>query len=249
MRRHRHEAPDTPATSGVKERLPGRPRDPKVDEAALRATRELLAEVGYRRLTVDAVARRAGVSRTTVRLRWKSKAELVFDAVFPETEQLQVVDTGSLESDLRACAANAVRFFRSASIGAAFQGLIDDCRHQPEVRAALLERVNEPTLLGYRAMVERAVERGEAEVTTDPDVLLDVVAGAVLYRVSVSGLDVERLEDQLVDLLEAGIRRPVPAGVPVGAAPEASRGAAPADGDEVGVGAGNRRRTVSRTGA
>lgn len=198
---------------------PGRPRDPKVDEAALRVTRELLAEVGYRRFTIDAVARRAGVSRTTLRLRWKSKAELVFDAVFPEIEELSVVDSGSLESDLRACASNAVRFFRSSSVGAAFQGLIEDCRHQPEIRATLLARVNEPTVLGYRAMIERAVERGEAELSTDPDVLLDIVAGAVLYRFSVSGLDLGRLEDQLVDILGAGIRRREAGGEPPGNGP------------------------------
>src|ERR1039458_3152755 len=74
----------------------GRPRDPRVDEAILAATRELLVKVGYRRLAVDAVARRAAVSRTTVRLRWKSKAELVFDAVAPGAEVLTVPDTLSL---------------------------------------------------------------------------------------------------------------------------------------------------------
>src|SRR5579864_8417337 len=110
------------------ERAPGRPRDPKVDESVLAATRQLLAEVGYRRLTGDAVARAAGVCRTTVRLRWKSKAELVFDALAPDVVVFQAPDSGSLESDVRACVDAAVRFFRSAAVGAAFQGLVDDCR-------------------------------------------------------------------------------------------------------------------------
>src|SRR5579862_1806698 len=190
---------------------PGRPRDPKVDEAVLASTRQLLAEVGYRRLTVDAAARRAGVSRTTLRLRWKSKAQLVFDALAPEPEMFRVPDGGSLAADLSACVANAVRFFRSAGVGEAFQGLVDDCRDQPELRAALLANVNVPTLLGYQAMVDRAVARGEAQAGTDPAALLDIVAGAVLYRVSVSGLDLDRLSADLVDLLSAGIRRPGPA--------------------------------------
>lgn len=187
---------------------PGRPRDPKVDEAVLAATHQLLAEVGYRRLTVDAVAKLAGVSRTTLRLRWKSKAQLVFDALAPDPGMFTVPDGGSLEADLAACVANAVRFFRSAGGGGVFQGLVDDCRDQPEVRDALLANVNAPTLLGYRAMVDRAVARGEAEAGTDPAVLLDIVAGAVLYRVSVSALDVDRLSTELVELLSAGIRRP-----------------------------------------
>ena len=195
----------SPAATG-----PGRPRNPKVDEAVLGATRSLLAEVGYRRLTVDAAARRAGVSRTTLRLRWKSKAQLVFDALAPDAEMFRVPDGGSLEADLAACVANAVRFFRSAGVGEAFQGLVDDCRDQPSVRAALLEHVNAPTLLGYQAMVDRAVARGEARAGTDPAVLLDIVAGAVLWRVSVSNLDLDLLSTQLVALLSAGIRRAAP---------------------------------------
>jgi AcrR family transcriptional regulator len=185
----------------------GRPRDPKVDGAILKATLELLASDGYRLLSVDRVAKRAGISRTTLRLRWKSKAELVFDALAPDTSGLVVPDTGALETDLRVCVANAIAFFRSAGVGGAFQGLVEDCRHQPKVRAALLERVNAPTLLSYDAMLARARARGEAGTDVDPQTLLDIVAGAVLYRTSVSTLDLEELERQLVQVLAAGIRR------------------------------------------
>lgn len=195
------------ATATV-ERAPGRPRDPRVDEAVLAATRQLLAEVGYRSLAVDAVARRAGVSRTTLRLRWKSKAELVFDALAPDPHQFTVTDGGSLEADVRACVDNAVGFFRSAAVGAAFQGLIEDCRDQTRVRDGLIALVYAPTLASFQAMVARAVERGEASVGTDPAVLLDVIAGAVLYRISLGMSNVDRLADELVALLCAGIRRP-----------------------------------------
>lgn len=196
-----------PATAPTVERAPGRPRDPRVDEAVLAATLELLAEVGYRGLTADAAARRAGVSRTTLRLRWKSKAELVFDALAPDPHHFAVTDGGSLEADVRSCVDNAVEFFRTAAVGAAFQGLIDDCRDQPRVRDALIERVYAPTLGAFQAMIERAVARGEASVGTDPSVLLDVIAGAVLYRFSLSMGNVDRLADELVALLCAGIRR------------------------------------------
>ena len=184
----------------------GRPRDPKVDEAVLKATRELLADDGYRLLTVDAVAKRAKVSRTTIRLRWKSKAEMVFDAVCPDTSRLDIPDTGSLEGDLRECVRNAAGFFQSAGVGAAFQGLLDDCRHHPEIRGALLERVNAPTLDGYTQMIERARSRGEVGTGFSAEGLLDIVAGAVLYRMSVSVLGAGDLEDELVLLLSAGIR-------------------------------------------
>jgi AcrR family transcriptional regulator len=184
----------------------GRPRDPKVGDAILQATLELLASDGYRLLSVDGVARRAGVSRTTLRLRWKSKAELVFEALSPDTAGLLVPDTGALETDLRVCVANATGFFRSAGVGGAFQGLVEDCRHQPKVRAALLERVNAPTVLSYDAMLARARARGEAGPDVDAQALLDIVAGAVLYRTSISALSLDELERQLVAILAAGIR-------------------------------------------
>jgi AcrR family transcriptional regulator len=186
----------------------GRPRDPKVDEAILEATREMLATVGYRRLAVDAVARRAGVSRTTLRLRWKSKAELVFDAVAPGADVLTVPDTGSLEGDLRGCVANTVTLFRSAAMRAAFQGLLDDARNHPDVRFALQDRIYRPSLDGFEHLVDRAVARGEITRRIDADVLFDLIAGSLLYRLTVSGGDPAVLEEQLVALLLTGLGAP-----------------------------------------
>lgn len=183
----------------------GRPRDPRVDEVILEATRDLLVKVGYRGLAVDAVARRAGVSRTTVRLRWKSKAELVFDAVSPDPEILVVPDTGSLEGDIRGCVNNTVVLFRSAPMRAAFQGLVDDVRNHPEVRDALGERIYRPSIEGFSALLARAMERGEIRQPVDPDVLLDIVAGSTLYRLTVSGGDPKRLVEQLVAIVSAGL--------------------------------------------
>jgi AcrR family transcriptional regulator len=176
-----------------------------VDAAILEATRALLVSVGYRRLAVDAVARRAGVSRTTVRLRWKSKAELVFDAVSPDPEILQVPDTGSLEGDIRGCVDNTFTLFRSAPMRAAFQGLLDDARNHPDVGLALAERIYRPSIDGFSKLVARALNRGEIRREVDPDVLFDIIAGSSLYRLTVSGGDAGRLADQLVAILTAGL--------------------------------------------
>ena len=198
--RPEREAPAAEVVRGA-----GRPRDHNLDAAILVATHDLLARDGYRRLSVDAVARRAGVSRTTLRLRWHTKAELVFDAVFPDADLLQVPDTGSLEADLRGCVANSVAVFHSAEVGSAFQGLVDDCRHEPEVAAAILTRIYAPSLRGFERLVERGISRGEIVRPIDADVLFDVIAGSVLYRLSVSTLDIGRLEDQLVAMLCAAL--------------------------------------------
>ncbi|MGH9172303.1 MAG: TetR/AcrR family transcriptional regulator [Acidimicrobiales bacterium] len=200
--------------AGGEDRTPsqlGRPRSPRVDEAILEATRVLLVKGGYRRLAIDAVARHAGVSRTTVRLRWKSKAELVFDAVSPDPAILVVPDTGSLEGDIRGCVENTVSLFRSAPMRAAFQGLLDDARNHPSVRMALWERVYKPSIDGFAGLVERATARGEIAQRVDPDVLFDVIAGSCLYRLTVSGGDPGLLCEQLVGVLATGLATARPA--------------------------------------
>ena len=61
----------------------GRPRDPRIDAAILRATADLLVEIGYSNVTMAAVAERAGTTKTALYRRWSSKAELVHEAAFP----------------------------------------------------------------------------------------------------------------------------------------------------------------------
>src|SRR3954470_2564918 len=91
----------------------GRRRDPRKDEAILVATRELLVEVGYAALSMEAVAARARVSKPTLYLRYPSKAVLVFDAVFGRTKAKEIPDTGSVVDDLREAYGWAVEEFAS----------------------------------------------------------------------------------------------------------------------------------------
>ena len=73
----------------------GRPRDPRIDDAVLGATVDLLGETGYADLSVDAIARHAGTSKPAIYRRWPSKAHLVHEAVFPIGEATALPDTGS----------------------------------------------------------------------------------------------------------------------------------------------------------
>ncbi len=72
----------------------GRPRDSRIDNAALAATAELLGEVGYAALSVDAIAKQAGTSKPAIYRRWPSKAHLVHEAVFPAGIATDLPDTG-----------------------------------------------------------------------------------------------------------------------------------------------------------
>src|SRR5690242_12376532 len=79
----------------------GRPRDPRIDGAVLRATIELLAETGYPGLLVSAIAERAGTSKPAIYRRWPSKAHLVHEAVFPIGAGTAIPDQGSTPQGLR----------------------------------------------------------------------------------------------------------------------------------------------------
>jgi AcrR family transcriptional regulator len=152
------------------------------------ATRELLAEVGYQRLTLDAVARRAGVSRPTLYLRWSSKPALVHDAVFAVEDPARALEqSDDLLADLAALVQGAVAVFGNPVVTAAVPGLVADYRDHPDLREALRDRVDRPVRAQFRALVAAAVERGQIDGDVDADALFDALVGAVVFRVLVTG--------------------------------------------------------------
>lgn len=93
----------------------GRPRDPRIDAAVLRATVELLAESGYPGLLVSAIAERAGTSKPAIYRRWASKAHLVHEAVFPIGAGTAIPDTGSTSDGLREMVRRTMVFLTTPS--------------------------------------------------------------------------------------------------------------------------------------
>ncbi|WIY02654.1 TetR/AcrR family transcriptional regulator [Amycolatopsis mongoliensis] len=154
--------------------------------AALNATLELLGERGYAELTVEAVAERSGVHKTTLYRRWESAEGLVAAALLMGTEQEWTApDTGSLEGDLRGINLELVHYFTSpgerelptASISAAF---LSD-RAADALREFYVDRHARSA-----AVVDRAVERGEVPPGTDAVEVVRVACGPVFYRLFVS---------------------------------------------------------------
>ncbi|WP_297794878.1 helix-turn-helix domain-containing protein, partial [Mycobacterium sp.] len=97
----------------------GRPRDPRIDGAVLRATVELLAETGYPGLLVSAIAQRAGTSKPAIYRRWPSKAHLVHEAVFPIGAGTALPETGSTADGLREMVRRTMVFLTTPSAKAA----------------------------------------------------------------------------------------------------------------------------------
>ncbi|CQD03652.1 TetR family transcriptional regulator [Mycobacterium lentiflavum] len=162
----------------------GRPRDPRIDGAVLRATVELLAETGYPGLLVSAIAERAGTSKPAIYRRWPSKAHLVHEAVFPIGAATEIPDTGSLPGDLREMVRRAMVFLTTPAARAALPGLVGEMAADPTLHSALLERFAGITGGGLGALLDRAAARGElrsdaiaSELTVQ---ITDAIAGITL---------------------------------------------------------------------
>ena len=191
---------------GMATRPRGRPRDPAIDEAILTATRELLVDVGYAALSMEAVAARAGVSKPTLYRRYPTKVAVVFEAVFGATKSKAVPDTGNVSEELREAYSWAVDEFASPEARAALPGLLADISAAPEVARLVRKMVVEPEYARVRAALERGQERGEIREDVDLLLVIDVFTGAALARATLLDHPVDHaFGDRLVDLVVSGL--------------------------------------------
>jgi AcrR family transcriptional regulator len=174
----------------------GRPRDPRIDDAVLRATVELLAETGYPGLLVSAIAARAGTSKPAIYRRWPSKAHLVHEAVFPIGAATAIPDTGSLSVDLREMVYRTMAFLTTPAARAALPGLVGEMAADPTLHSALLERFADIFAGGLEAWLKAAAARGEVRGDVTAAELADVIAGVTLLGLLTRAAE---LDDTWVD--------------------------------------------------
>jgi AcrR family transcriptional regulator len=184
----------------------GRPRDPRIDAAVLRATVELLAETGYSGLSVSAIAKRARTSKPAIYRRWPSKAHLVHEAVFPIGAATAVPDTGSLPADLREMVRRTKDFLSTPAARAALPGLVGEMAADPTLHSALLERFADVITGGLAERLEKAAARGEARADVTAAELAEAVAGLTLVTLLTRPADLdEAWVDRTTALLLNGI--------------------------------------------
>jgi AcrR family transcriptional regulator len=159
----------------------GRPRDPRIDAAILRATADLLVEIGYSNISLAAVAERAGTTKTALYRRWSSKAELVHEAAFPAAPTAIETPPGDIAADIRAMLAAARDVFTSPVVRAAMPGLIADMAADADLNARVMARFTE-AFVAVRTRVADAVKRGKVHADVDPDRLVEVIGGATMLR-------------------------------------------------------------------
>jgi AcrR family transcriptional regulator len=175
-------------------RPPGRPRSTQADDAIVRATLELLAEHGYRALSVEQVAREAGVGKATIYRRHRSKQELVAAAVRHLHQGLHVPeDAGSLRADFAAVAAQVVRGGEATNAPTFMPRMIAEAAGDPEMHEIFFECLVSPRRAVVRAILERAVARGEIRDDIDYEVATDVIAGPMIYRLMIGGMEMSEL--------------------------------------------------------
>ena len=196
-----------PASTPASRTGAGRPRDPRIERAVLRAAAELVQERGYAEVTIAAIAERAGTTKPAVYRRWPSKAHLVHEAAFPADESTSLPRTGSFAEDLREMVRRTAASFSAPVARAALPGLVAELAADPSIHAALLERFAGGLWGALDARLAEAVAAGEVRADLDPTTLVEALAGTALMALLMHTSD--ELDDAWVErtavLLTRGI--------------------------------------------
>ncbi|NEA62200.1 TetR/AcrR family transcriptional regulator [Streptomyces sp. SID12488] len=154
-----------------------------VTEAIRAAVFEELASTGYARMSIEGIARRAGVGKTAVYRRWRSKLHLVLDLVSAIAVQgLPAPDTGTLEGDLRLLYELTSRALRHPVASQVIPDLQAEAARNPEIADAMQKALREGQEGVASGIVAAAEGRGEVRSGIDPDLALDLISGPLYWR-------------------------------------------------------------------
>lgn len=160
---------------------PGRPRSAKAHHAMLQATLELLAEVGFEVMSIEAIAYRAGVGKTTIYRRYSSKEELVADAIESMREEVLIPDTGNLWSDIDALIENAARITLTPLGRQTVAMIMSSASSNSGFAQIYWTKYLQPRRQAFAVVIERAKARSEVDKDLDPGLVFDVMSGIMLY--------------------------------------------------------------------
>lgn len=190
-------------------RLRGRPRSIEAEAAILKATLHLLERRPLRKVTADAIARRARVSKATIYKWWPNKSLVALDAYLAGmTERVVMPNTGSAELDFTEQLKSVMEFYGSP-LGRLFSQFIAEGQSDASFLALFRERFLFARRDAARVMWRRGVDRGEIREDIDGDMVLDLVYGPMIFRHLAGHGSVSSSESEaLVKAIFSGIRRP-----------------------------------------
>lgn len=160
---------------------PGRPRSAESHQAMLQATLELLAKVGFEAMSIEAIATRAGVGKTTIYRRYNSKAELVADAIESIREEIVIPDTGSLWGDMDALIQNAAQISLNPLGRQTVAMIISSASSNAEFAQIYWTKYLHPRREAFAVVLERAKARQEVKPDLDPGLVFDTMSSIMLY--------------------------------------------------------------------
>jgi AcrR family transcriptional regulator len=203
-------------TPVIRKSRTGRPRPPATEQSILRATIELLTEGGLAGATVDAIAQRSGCAKTTIYRRWPSRDALILDAfrVAVQATAEEIAEAREYDrvvgSTLHGSARNVLRLLRNPLFRAAFPTIAHEVLGETPLGDRFRAEVFRPIRAFLRERLLEDVKRGELRPGADPDLIFDLVNGAMLYRALVGEPIDEGVADAMADLILTGTGGAVP---------------------------------------
>jgi AcrR family transcriptional regulator len=185
----------------------GRPRKAAARGAIIAATLDLLAEGGFQAATIDAIAARAGVGRNTIYRRWPGKEELVADALYDLTAELDRHEGDDLYALLLDWTRDLARLFADPLFGRLIPAVLGELQRNPAFAHAYTERVVRPRHDALVDLIAQGIEAGELRAGLDVDHVADLLAGPPFVRLLPLGLPplTERYAEELVETIWNGI--------------------------------------------
>jgi AcrR family transcriptional regulator len=189
----------------IKSQSRGRPRSEESEEAILAATLQLLSEKPLRDISMEEIARNAGVGKATIYKWWPSKAYVALDAFFRKTNRMvPTPDTGSVRRDILELIRSLIVFYKSPA-GRIMGQFVAESQIDKEFASLFCERFIKPRREASRVIFDRGVERGEIDQNLDRELLLDLTFGTPIYRMIVRHAPLEdKLADEMVSILFDG---------------------------------------------
>jgi AcrR family transcriptional regulator len=185
----------------------GRPRSPRIQQAILKAAADLVMESGFKSLSIDAIAGRAGVGRMTIYRRWPNKAAIIMEAfvarVNPDTLFLSAQTyLDSIRLQMRTMA----KLFRGRD-GALLRALLAEAQFDAELAAALRERWTMPRRRMAISYFEKGIEKGLLRPDADPNAIIDILYAPIYYRLQMrTGPLSDSYIDEIFEHAMAGLK-------------------------------------------
>jgi AcrR family transcriptional regulator len=187
-------------TDRIAKAAPGRPRDPQTTASILRATLDLAEELGFDGLSVEGVAARAGVAKTTIYRRWPNVWAIVMDAFLADVTRLAPIqERTTARESLAASMRLLARAYRERQ-GKVLRPLLGRAQVEPDLLEAVRTRWVEPRRQVAREVIRRGIDTGELRAGLDADVVLDALYGPLYHRILVP-YDNAPLSDAYIDAL------------------------------------------------